>query len=204
MVTWMSAFPVVYDTFALQLSYNDELKLHWKITFWSSLYCKFSFHLKFLEKTTCLKVLWHANIGDWWVLSFFCVEVTEIVQVGVIWRCIQQLLIHDISTLRRPWHPIPKKFWQCVWPDYALRFLSPILTYSLGLLASKSFLYSPWSTKDTINVLGEEFRLQYLKNISEGHIFQFEYEYTNVPHIFVYYWIFCTIFSFITYICVVL
>ena len=147
MVTWKSAFPVVYDTFALQLSYIDEIELHQKITFWSSSYCKFSLHLKFLEKTKCLKVLWHANIGDRWVLSFSCAEATDIVQVGVIWRCIQQLLITDISTLRRPWHPTPKKFWQCVWPDYALRFLNPILTYSLDYLSANVSSTHPEVTK---------------------------------------------------------
>ena len=141
MVTWRSAFPVEYDTFALQLSYNDEIELHWKITFWSNSYRKLFFHLKFLEMTTCLKVFVTCKYW-WWVgIIFFLRRTTNIVQVGVIWRRIQQLLITDISTLRILWHPNPKKFWQCVWPDYVLRFLSPMLTYSLRLLVCKSFLY---------------------------------------------------------------
>ena len=110
MVTWRSAFPVEYDTFALQLSYNDEIELHWKITFWSNSYWKLFFHLKFLEMTTCLKVFVTCKYW-WWVgIIFFLRRTTNIVQVGVIWRRIQQLLITDISTLRILWHPNPKSF----------------------------------------------------------------------------------------------
>ena len=115
--------------------------------------------------------MWHANIGN-----ISCVEQSTLCKLASFGGVFNSFWLVAFQRYVDLGIPLSKKFWRCVWPDYAVRFLSPILTYSLGLLVCKSFIYSPWSNKDTINVLGEEFKLQYLKNITEGHIFQFEYE----------------------------